>query len=370
LKDLEKTRPAVLLLLDKMICAGTQRHVLHLLQGMGAEWDFHVVCLEGRGAWDKEVQRLGGHLHIYAMKKIYDLSFLQSLRGLLFLMHRIRPVGMETFMFTAHVTGALASSLSEGLPLISSRREKILWRKNRHRFFRKWANKKVKLHLANSQAVADDIQQQEGVREDKIRILPNGLDWQAYKGNRTIELSREHFHVAVVAAFKPVKKHHLIVEMVDRYRKDFSSVRFHFIGEGPLKEALKRDIVKRSLTEYFIFEGHKDPVAPELFSFDILLSTSISEGLSNSLVEAMGAGLPIVAFDVDGNRELVESQQTGLLSPYASLVSLKEAIVYLFNNKEIRREMGKKACLVAKERYSVEKMCREKTALYKEVFHV
>lgn len=360
-----KRRRPVLLVLDKMLKAGTQRHVLHLLDGLSDGYEFHVVCLEGRGPWDDEVRRRGGRLHVYGLSRLYGPSGWQALHGLRALIRELEPGGVESFMFTAHVASAFSL---RGLkaPLISSRREKVLWRRPWHIALRRLANRRVSRHLANSAAVAEDVITNEGVSRETVRVVENGLEIEAFtqEGPRMAEGPGRH--AVVLAALKPVKQHGLLIEALAHDMP--GDLTIHLVGDGPLRIELEKRVAELDMQRRIVFQGEIDPVLPALGQFDFAILPSRSEGSSNSLIECLGAGLPVVAFDVDGNSETLVDGVNGLLVPPGDLHAFAAAVRRLAEDDKLCSDMGSRACEGVRSRYSVETMCLLKRRHYEEVF--
>lgn len=359
-------RPAVMLVLDKMIRAGTQRHVLHTLRFLGGSYRFHVVCLEGPGPWDAEVIREGAVLHRYAMNRIYDPGGLETLGGLRRLVRQVRPVGIEALMFTAHLAAALAS---QGVPLVSSPREKCLWRKGRHLILKKLANSRVRLHIANSRAVADDLKMREGVPEGEIRQVPNSLDPSDFKSvSDALEPIPGKTNAVVIAALKEVKQHGLLLEALALSPLLKSKLAVTLYGDGPLRETLESRSLGLGLGDVVRFGGGVEDAPGRLRGYDFCIHPSRSEAMSNAVLEGMASGLPPVAFASDGNVECVEDGVTGLLLKAQDAPTMAAGLERMVEDTELRRRMGQEAKKVAWERHAPEVMQRAKLAVYREAF--
>jgi len=361
------SRPRVVLVLDKMIAAGTQRHIVHLVKGLSDKIEFHVVSLEGLGEWENELKKYPIVSHHYPLHRLYDMSGFQVYQNLIYLLKKIEPVGVETFMFTAHILGSFAAKKVGNIPVISSRREKVLWRKKTHLYLRRQANRHCTLHLANSLAVARDVQDMEKVPAQRIKHLANGLDLPENPCN-TLSFSPHKTHAVVLAALKPVKQHALLIEIYAEFRHIFKELELHFLGDGPLKKELETLSLEKGVKECIFFHGKVDNVLEELGAFDFSILPSKSEGFSNSLLECLGSGLPSIAFDVDGNREAIVNNRTGMLIKEGNRQEMADAMATLTNNAVLRKKMGEAARKNIKENYSLKKMCELKYKCYKEVF--
>ena len=132
--------------------------------------------------------------------------------------------------------------------------------------------------------------------------------------------------------------------------------RFIIIGEGSERKNLENLIKKYKLENNFILAGQIDEAAKLLPAFDIYACSSVKEGLSYTLIEAMQAGLPIAATEVGGNPEIIENKKTGLLSKPADARDLADKIQKLLENKDMRLKLGADAKEKALAEFGLEKM--------------
>jgi len=154
----------------------------------------------------------------------------------------------------------------------------------------------------------------------------------------------------------------------------FVNLPFHafIIGDGPERDRLiwYRDQWKLSDCVHFL--GHRNDAAELIPGFDVLLSTSAYEGQSNTILEAMAAGIPVIATDIPGNRDLVADGETGLLVPDGGDFRLRrrsfvEKTLYLLEHVELRRSMGVAAERRIAEHFSLKQMVQRHAELYREL---
>ena len=140
--------------------------------------------------------------------------------------------------------------------------------------------------------------------------------------------------------------------------------RFIIIGEGSERKNLENLIAKHNLKNNFILAGNIDQAARLLKALDVYVCSSVKEGLSYTLIEAMQAGLPIVATKVGGNPELIEDNITGLISAAQNTQALAEKIKTLLNNKELAQRLGGQAKIKAQKEFGLEKMVEQTKNVY------
>lgn len=141
------------------------------------------------------------------------------------------------------------------------------------------------------------------------------------------------------------------------------------LGEGGRERNTKEEIIqlrlRLGLEDKVHLLGMVENVFDYLLASDIFILSSISEGLSNSLLEAMAAGLGIIATDNDGNRELIKNRKNGLLVPLNNIEKLREAILTLFENNEYNKILGKNAKETVKQGFSLENIAKRYIECYR-----
>src|SRR5204863_6176125 len=133
-------------------------------------------------------------------------------------------------------------------------------------------------------------------------------------------------------------------------------LRFQIVGDGPRKRELEDLVVARGLGRHIEFLGHRDDVPSLLASADAFVLPSRSEAFPNSVIEAMAAGLPVIANGVGGLLDLVDDGRTGLLVPPADPEALAPALRFLLENPSRAAAMGAAARVDVQRRFSFERM--------------
>ncbi len=137
------------------------------------------------------------------------------------------------------------------------------------------------------------------------------------------------------------------------------------VGDGPLLEQCRSLLAGAGFGELAWLPGTRSDIPEILASLDCFVLPSQAEGISNTILEAMACGLPVIATDVGGNRELVARGCTGLLVPSADADALADAIIALGTERDRARAMGVAARLRAVERFSLDGMIRA----YRDLYH-
>jgi glycosyltransferase involved in cell wall biosynthesis len=140
--------------------------------------------------------------------------------------------------------------------------------------------------------------------------------------------------------------------------------RLVIVGDGPLAVQLKRAMTEKELEQSVQICGHQSDVAAILSTADIFALPSHWEGLSNTTLEAMACGLPVVSTKVSGSIELLEETGAGIIVPVGDMERFGQALVRLANDTKLRHAMGGVARRVVEERYSIETIAARHLELY------
>src|SRR5208283_4634706 len=139
------------------------------------------------------------------------------------------------------------------------------------------------------------------------------------------------------------------------------------VGDGPERERLHASAKDYGIADNLIITGARTDIPDMLSVMDFFVLPSLLEGMSNSILEAMCAGLPVVASNVGGNPELVRHGQTGLIFESGSAEALKEKIETLIFDSPRRISMGRNAREAAKKHYSLQAMAGKYETLYRHI---
>jgi glycosyltransferase involved in cell wall biosynthesis len=198
-------------------------------------------------------------------------------------------------------------------------------------------NRMADYFLTNSRAVKQAVVENEVFPAERIKVIYNGM-WgkprrPAEKVTREkLGLRPEGQLVGIVANLRSVKRIDRFVEMAAGVKKAVPGTQFLIIGHGELEADLRRQAEELAVGGDVHFLGHVANVADYLELLDIGVLTSESEGLSNALIEYAQAGLPIVTFDVGGNREIVHPEVNGLLAADGDVAGLTAGVVRILTD--------------------------------------
>jgi len=369
-------RIRVVHVVDKLVVAGTQRHILALSDGLRRHGiDSEILCLLSGGPLTHCAESLGVRVTVLGMERIYDVRACLSLPRAVGFFRCRRPDAVLVYLFAAHIYGTVAARLAGVRRVISCRRQSVFWHKKEHAVARRLANTLIARTIANSRSVARFVALKEGIPRSEIEVVPNGVDVARFgtpdasargKWRLTAGADETTCVVGTVGSLKPVKGHDLFLEAAARVAGAVRNVRFLIIGEGPLKGELVAHAQRLGIADIVHFAGGVADVDRALSAMDIFVLASRSEGMSNALLEAMAAGLPVVAADVGGNPEVVADGVEGFLVPGRDADEFAAGITTLAGDPELRRSMGRGAAARTRRDFTDDRMCARMAEIIRE----
>jgi len=346
---------------------GSERQFTLLAQNIGAPaFQLHLGCVSHRGPLaahfgDVPQFPLGGSL--FGWKSLRTrLSLSRHLRH-----HRVQVA--HAFDFYANLTLIPAARFARVPVVIGSHRQlgdlmTPAQFRAQHAAFR-WCDAVV----CNSQAAADRLIAS-GLAPDKIAVIGNALPAEAFTAAPAALPKRPGvLRVGMVARMNHRYKNHSgflrIAAQVHRNiaHQRMPDAEFVLVGDGPLRPELENEASSLGLGASAIFLGDRQDMPAVLASLDVAVLTSDSESLSNVILEAMAAGLPVVAYSVGGNSELL-SHQRGALIPAGNETSFADAVRKLLVDSALREQLGRNARQFANENFSLDRVRQRYEELY------
>ncbi|MBL8851211.1 MAG: glycosyltransferase [Planctomycetaceae bacterium] len=304
------------------------------------EWTPHVYCLSRRGALVDRLDALGISCTCLDWRGWPDAWRVVSLARQL---RAFRPQLLQTFLFHGNIAGRLAGTLA-GVPVIVSGIRVAEREKAWHVRLDRWTRGLVTQHVCVSRAVADFSIREARLRPETVSVIPNGVDVERFQtaaplSNAELGAPPETKWLIAVGRLHPQKGHLLLLEAIAPLLRAAPDWRLMIVGEGPLRSELERRILELGCREQVVLTGFRNDVPRLLRTASILVLPSLWEGLPNVVLEAQAAGLPVVASDVEGIREVIISGQTGLITEAGNRVHLQAALKELMSSPERRLRM-------------------------------
>lgn len=354
----------ILYFITELSTGGAQNALLRLLKGLDREsFSPAVACLyNGDGAVAQEIRALGIDVFDAQMRHKADLLALLRLYRHI---RRTRPTILHTSLFHANLPGRILGRLAGVLSIICSERTMAMESEWRYRVNR-WTIGLVDSVVVVSANVRDFCLSHIGLPADKLVVIYNGVDLP----NNRLALQEESraelglpLDVPIVGAVSRLDP----VKGVDVLLQAFASVEdahLAIVGDGPERVPLAVLADDLGVSNRIHWAGHRRDVPRLLPAFDLFVQPSLHEGLPNAVLEAMAAGLPVVATAVGGTPEVVDDEVTGFLVPPRDPQALAQGLRALLHNSDLRRKMGRAGRDRVEQYFSLKQMVKQTQALY------
>ncbi len=294
-----------------------------------------------------------------------NLAGRSSVRRVLLLarwLRRVRPHVLHTHNPSPHVAGALAARLA-GVPVVvhtkhgrnkPADRRAVAWNR--------LAARLTDHVVAVSEDAADVARRVERVPASKVRVIHNGIDLAVFHPPAAPDA--DGMRAIHVARLIGVKDQATLLRAVRRVVDREPRFRLEILGDGPAREALTRLRQDLGLEQHVHFLGFRSDVGAHLQAADLFVLSSVSEGVSLTLLEAMACGLPVVATDAGGNREVVVPGGTGVLVPPGRPELLADAVLGLLHDRDRARAMGRAGRRRVEESFDLRRVVAAYERLY------
>ena len=350
---------------------GTERQVLNLARGIDPErFELHFACFGRTGQFlDKVDPAPSG----FCECRITSLRNPSTLREQLRFSRYIRNNGVHvvhSYGFYANVFSVPAARLAGAPVVIASVRDTGDPLTPVQRKIQRAVCRLADCVLANSEAIRLNLISQ-GYAPRKIAVIRNGIVPPEMQPNRNIrnelKIPAEAPLIAVVSRLNRLKGIEYFLQAAVRTAAVFDQARFLVVGDGidpEYRAELEAYATRLGLRNRVFFTGFRLDIGSILSEVSVSVLPSLSEGLSNTVLESMAMGIPVVATRVGGNPEAVEDGATGLLVPPANDVLLAEAILRFLQNPALARSCGAAARRRVDEHFSLDRMVGDTQQLY------
>jgi glycosyltransferase involved in cell wall biosynthesis len=275
-------------------------------------------------------------------------------------------------MFTANSYGRALAVFSGAERVVASEPCDGYWKGKYElavdRFLTRWTDRII----VNSKGVYD-FYATRGIDTAKIELIANGLP--EYAPSRLtrrellsdLSLPPDSKVVAVIGRLCPRKRIRDAIWAGELLKVVRDDVHILIIGDGPQRYQLERFCENIEIRDSVHFLGHRNDVDQIISHLDVVWLASSHEGFPNSIMESMAAGVPVVATDIPGNRDLVIHNTTGYLFPVGDRAALASWTNHLLDDPEKLRDMGKAGCAALKNQYPVDTLVHRHAAVYRQL---
>lgn len=388
--DEARERPRVLHLVTSFEAGGTERQFVELLKRLDRNrYDVRLAALRVEGAFYQEIAAAFPLIPEFRLTSFYNRNAARQLARLRALIKGEGVQIIHTHGFYDSLFGAVAGRLV-GIKVIASQRHLQLSERKVHAWGTRAIHRLAHRLIVNSEAIRQTILNSGSVAAaDKIRVIHNGLyeaddeaslneNLQAASSQERqrrahrslceeLKLSPQVKLIGMVARLVAVKGHQYFLEAASQVAREDERVHFVLIGEGMLRSDIEQQAARLGIAERLHLLGDRKDARRLVAGFDVSVLTSLSEGLPNTVMEAMSVGVPVIATAVGGTSELVNDGETGFLIPHADAEALVERMLFVLRHESESREIAERGRAFINSRFSMRRMVEAVERLYEEM---
>jgi glycosyltransferase involved in cell wall biosynthesis len=349
---------------------GPEKQLLMLARGLARDgFDVHLCALTRGGPMLGDFKDAGILTTVIGKRLRADpVAFARLVRHI----KEQRPELIHTWMSSAGSYGRAAARAAGVKHLVAGEYGVKRWKSTWQWFIDRRLACQTQRFVVNNLATRDYCAEH-GLPAEKFTLINNGVE-----SARASDVSRAELLqqlncppdaklIGVVGRLWPEKRVKDLIWAADLLRVLHDNLRLLVIGDGPERSTLERFARLASDLDHIRFLGQRDDVWRIMPHLDVFWNGSGYEGQSNALMEAMAAGLPVVASDIPGNRELVVHGETGYLIPVAGRAARARATDQIFNEPSLAAQLGAAAKQRMTEHFSVEENVRRHAELYRQL---
>ena len=362
--------PRILFLITGLSYAGAENQLVQLCKGLKPKGcEIAVVSMTSPKAHVDELTELGVEVHTLNMSRgIPDPRGILRLRRII---SRFKPDVVHSHLVHANILARVARLFIRMPLLICTAHTRNEEGKIRELLYR-LTDPLCELTTNVSQDAVNHYIQEKIVPRHKIQFIPNGIDVSRYhkqdtrnKTRETLGLAEQQFTWLAAGRFVPAKDYRNLVTAFRRVADLHPDSLLLIAGIGPEREEIEELCKTLGLQEHISFLGLRKDIPELMQAADAYVMSSRWEGMPIVLLEAAASGLPIVATDVGGNREVVQDGVTGLLVPAEDSWALGEQMLALMEKSpEDRQRMGEQGREYVQQHYTMDVVIDQWLSLY------
>lgn len=213
----------------------------------------------------------------------------------------------------------------------------------------------------------------ENIPTKDIDVIYNGIAPLHFDKNKatklraTLNIPNNHIVLGTVARFDPIKNHTMMLEAFTKVLKVIPNCTLLMVGDGEERANIEQCITKLGITKNVILAGYEPKPAEHIALMDTFLLSSLSEGTSMTLLEAMSIGKPCVVTDAGGNPEIIQNNENGFVTQNDNACQFAEKIILLINNPELTRKYAISALSIYQKNFALSLMSHKYTQVYKAI---
>lgn len=375
--------PLIVHIIHRLNVGGLENGLVNLINNLPPEKYRHaIICLTESSNFKNRIRR--DDVNIFELHKHDGKDF-----GLYYrlwkLLRKLRPTIVHTRNLSSLESGVIAAFARVPIRIHGEHGRDIYdlhGQSKKYRYLRRLCSPFIHKFIVMSQDLEQWLGKVVGIPANKIVQIYNGVDNSRFSPrNGTLHdiekfppafIESDSFIIGTVGRLEPVKDQMTLVKafvlLLKNYPEYIDNCRLVILGDGPSRAEIEKYLLDEDpLTRKRVWlAGTRDDVPEVLKQFDVFVLPSLGEGISNTILEAMACGLPVLATRVGGNEELVQDNLTGKLIQAADPVAMKSELKNYLQNRDRARKQGECGRKRVEEHFTIKEM----TQRYQDVYDV
>ena len=342
---------------------GQEKRILAECSGLIERGHYVAIACREIARIKEESQKRGIDVTVFPFKSTFDIGTINALVG--HIKEKAYDI-VNTHSGKDSWVAGIAAKLSSAPVLVRTRHLNIPLRRNIFNFIHYLPD----MYVTCGENMRTTLVADCGFPADKVVNISTGVSDNFFDVKRNPMLKKKYgvdenaVVITNVGIFRRVKAHQVTLRCVKKVVEAFPNARFLFVGDGPDKQEMIDLAERLGVSDFVVFTGFVDDIA-EVYSFsDVAVLSSLSEGVPQSIMQAMAAGVPVAATRVGGVPEIVSHMETGILVESLDHDALAEAIIRILKDPEMSLSFTRKAKEYVFNNHSMAIMLDKTEALY------
>ena len=354
-----KMKKKISFIVNSLGVGGTEKHLLQISDFLNKDYEINLFCFED-GKLRKYFEKNNIKVFYPKFKKFNLFSFI-------FFLFKNNPDIYHFFLPKSYIIGAFLTLFSKKKKVMS-RRSLNYYHKNFFNislYLEVFLHKRMDIILTNSEFAKNQLIHEEKVPIEKVFVIKNFLRVKNNKKSikKIFKIKKTDVIFAIIANLIPYKGHADLIKACSRI--ELRNWKLLVIGEdrNDFKKTLIEETINYSIENNVLFTGLLDDVPQYLHDIDFIINTSYEEGSSNALLESTAMGLPVVAYDINSNKEFVEHNKNGFLVKLGNIDKLTYFIEKLIKSRR-RIKMGNHSKYIFNKKFNSNKSIKQYKSIY------
>ncbi len=358
----------IFIIIGSLGIGGTEKQLLMKMNYLKDKYDFTIILFFRKGELYDSFKKLGIKVvdFSYPSKNLLK-KYLSIFFKIFYYIKKNDPKIINLYLPHSYLIFGYLSYLFPNINFLMSRRSLNNYQKKIPfiRFIEKYIlHRKMKSILVNSNAIKEQLIKSERVEKGRVQLIYNSV-----KTQKINKQSINNINILHLANLIPYKNHKLIIQACNEI-KSISNFRINFVGDGKYsyKKELKKEIKRFGLSNKIQFHGRVKDYLEVTRNADIGVLSSDEEGFSNSILEYMAQGIPVIATNVGGNSEIIDHNKNGFLVKKNDFNEFAKYLKILILNRGLRLKFGKRGFEKVKNNFNVRKNMEKYNKIYLSTF--